>query len=298
MPSLKELRNRINSVKATQKITSAMKMVAAAKLRRAQEAAEAARPYAERMERMLASLGGSVRGASGAPPLLAGTGRDQVHLVVLVTADRGLAGAFNSNLVRRAARLVRELLDEGKTVKLLTVGRKGRDQMRRTNRDLIVNSYENIGRRAIAFEEIDAIAQDILRMYEAGEFDVATLIYARFKSTISSEVMAQQLIPVPMPSDTPAGQGAVSAAPTAIYEYEPNEEEILAELLPRNLSIQIFRALLENAASEHGARMAAMDNATRNAGEMIGRLTLNYNRTRQAMITKELIEIISGAEAV
>mgnify|MGYP001186358432 CR=1 FL=1 len=298
MPSLKDLRNRIDSVKATQKITSAMKMVAAAKLRRAQEQAEAARPYAERMARMLASLGGSLRGASGAPPLLAGTGRDQVHLVVLVTADRGLAGAFNSNLVRRARRVIADLLREGKTVKLLTVGRKGRDQLRRTNRDLIVDSLENVGRRAVAFEEADAIGRQILEMFERGEFDVATLIYARFKSTISSEVTAQQLIPAALPEPPAAAEPAPAAGAQAIYEYEPSEEAILAELLPRNLSIQIYRALLENAASEHGARMAAMDNATRNAGEMIGRLTLTYNRTRQAMITKELIEIISGAEAV
>ena len=298
MPSLKELRNRINSVKATQKITSAMKMVAAAKLRRAQEAAESARPYAERMERMLASLGAGVGGSSGAPALLAGTGRDQVHLIVLVTADRGLAGAFNSNLVRRARRLLQDLRRDGKTIKVMTVGRKGRDQIRRTDRDLIVHSLENVGRRTIAFDEADAIARQILQMYEAGEFDVATLIYARFKSTISNEVMAQQLIPVPLPAAPVSGGGPVAAEAAAIYEYEPSEEAILAELLPRNLSIQIFRALIENAASEHGARMAAMDNATRNAGEMIGRLTLNYNRTRQAMITKELIEIISGAEAV
>ena len=298
MPSLKELRNRINSVKATQKITSAMKMVAAAKLRRAQEAAEAARPYAERMERMLASLGAGVSGASGAPPLLAGTGKDDTHLIVLVTADRGLAGAFNSNLNRRATRLINELTRAGKTVKVLAVGRKGRDQVRRTNRQLLAHSYEDIGRRGVSFEEIDEIAQKILEMYAAGEFDVATMIYARFKSTVVSEVTVQQLVPVPLPAVEAAGQGQVSGTPQAIYEYEPSEEEILAELLPRNLSIQLFRALLETSASEHGARMAAMDNATRNAGDMIGRLTLNYNRTRQAMITKELIEIISGAEAV
>ncbi|HXH24200.1 MAG TPA: F0F1 ATP synthase subunit gamma, partial [Vicinamibacterales bacterium] len=240
-------------------------------------------------------LGGSLRGASGAPPLLAGTGRDQVHLVVLVTADRGLAGAFNSNLVRRARRVIADLLRDGKTVKLLTVGRKGRDQLRRTNRDMIVGSFENVGRRTLAFEEADAIARQLLDLYERGEFDVATMIYARFKTTISSEVTVQQLIPVPLP---PATEAAPGVGAQAIYEYEPSEEAILVELLPRNLSIQIFRALLENAASEHGARMAAMDNATRNAGEMIGRLTLNYNHTRQAMITKELIEIISGAEAV
>jgi F-type H+-transporting ATPase subunit gamma len=300
MPSLKELRNRINSVKATQKITSAMKMVAAAKLRRAQEQAEAARPFAERMERMLASLGGGqTGGGSDAPRLLTGTGRDQVHLIVLVTADRGLCGGFNTNLVRRARRLMAELTGQGKAVKVMTVGRKGRDQIRRTNRDLLVEAPEAAaGRRTIGFDEADAIGQQLLQMYEAGEFDVATLIYARFRSVITSDITVQQLIPVPLPAAPVAGDGALAAGPQALYEYEPSEEAILAELLPRNLSIQIFRALLENSASEHGARMAAMDNATRNAGEMIGRLTLNYNRTRQAMITKELIEIISGAEAV
>ncbi len=297
MASLKELRNRISSVKATQKITAAMKMVAAAKLRRAQEQAEAARPYAERMQRMLASLGGSMRGMAGAPRLLAGTGADQVHLVVLMTADRGLAGAFNTNLARAARRLIAGLLQQGKTVKLLTVGRKGRDQLRRQYRSNIVDSIEGIGRRQVAFEEADQIGQRLLEMYEAGEFDVATIIYARFKSAISNEVTVQQIIPVALPAETVEAQ-PVSGGVPAIYEYEPSEEAILAELLPRNISVQIYRALLENAASEHGARMAAMDNATRNAGEMIGKLTLNYNRTRQAQITKELIEIISGAEAV
>ena len=298
MPSLKELRTRISSVKSTQKITAAMKVVAAAKLRRAQEQAEAARPYAERMERMLASLGGSMQGMAGAPALLAGTGSDQVHLVVLMTADRGLAGAFNTNLARGARRLVADLLRQGKTVKLLTVGRKGRDQLRRQYRSNILDSIEGVGRRQVSFAEADDIGRRLLDMYAAGEFDVATIIYARFRSAISNEVTISQIIPAPLPV-----AAATEAVPTAggvpaIYEYEPSEEAILAELLPRNISIQIYRALLENAASEHGARMAAMDNATRNAGEMIGRLTLNYNRTRQAQITKELIEIISGAEAV
>ena len=294
MASLKDLRDRIGSVKATQKITSAMKMVAAAKLRRAQEQAEAARPYAERMERMLASLGTSVRGTPGAPPLLAGTGSDQRHLVVLATADRGLCGGFNSNLVRRARLLVRDLRSAGKDVQVLCVGRKGRDALRREFGSMIVDTIEGIGRRTVAFEEADAVADRLRVMFANGEFDVCTIIYAKFKSAISNEVQAQQLIPAPMPD---ADDVAVDLG-GAVYEYEPSEEEILADLLPRNISVQVYRSLLENAASEHGARMAAMDNATRNAGERIKDLSLTYNRTRQAMITNELIEIISGAEAL
>lgn len=294
MASLKDLRDRIGSVKATQKITSAMKMVAAAKLRRAQEQAEAARPYAERMERMLASLGTSVRGTPGAPPLLAGTGNDQRHLIILATADRGLCGGFNTNLVRRARALIIELQAAGKDVQLLCVGRKGRDSIRRDYGSLIGETIEGIGRKAVVFEEADGIAARVREMFDAGEFDVCTLIYAKFKSAISNEIQAQQLIPAPIPeaSDDADDLGG------AVYEYEPSEEEILVDLLPRNISVQIYRALLENAASEHGARMAAMDNATRNAGERIKGLTLTYNRTRQAMITNELIEIISGAEAL
>jgi len=294
MASLKDLRDRIGSVKATQKITSAMKMVAAAKLRRAQEQAEAARPYAERMERMLASLGASVRGTPGAPPLLAGTGSDQRHLIILATADRGLCGGFNTNLVRRARALIIELQAAGKDVQLLCVGRKGRDSIRRDYGSLIGETIEGIGRKAVVFEEADGIAARVREMFDTGEFDVCTLIYAKFKSAISNEVQAQQLIPAPIPeaSDDSDDLGG------AVYEYEPSEEAILADLLPRNVSVQIYRALLENAASEHGARMAAMDNATRNAGERIKGLTLTYNRTRQAMITNELIEIISGAEAL
>ena len=294
MASLKDLRDRIGSVKATQKITSAMKMVAAAKLRRAQEQAEAARPYAERMERMLASLGTSVRGTPGAPPLLAGTGNDQRHLIILATADRGLCGGFNTNLVRRARALIIELQAAGKDVQLLCVGRKGRDSIRRDYGSLIGETIEGIGRKAVVFEEADGIAARVREMFDAGEFDVCTLIYAKFKSAISNEIQAQQLIPAPIPeaADDADDLGG------AVYEYEPSEEEILVDLLPRNISVQIYRALLENAASEHGARMAAMDNATRNAGERIKGLTLTYNRTRQAMITNELIEIISGAEAL
>jgi F-type H+-transporting ATPase subunit gamma len=295
MASLKDLRDRIGSVKATQKITSAMKMVAAAKLRRAQEQAESARPYAERMERMLASLGASVRGTPGAPPLLAGTGSDQKHLIVLATADRGLCGGFNVNLVREARRLIEELRRDGKDVQRLCVGRKGRDALRRQYRSAIVDTVEGIGRRAVTFEEADGIGERLRELFAAGEFDVCHLIYAKFKSAISNEVTAQQLIPAPIPETGDDGNEDLGGA---VYEYEPSEEEILADLLPRNISVQVYRALLENAASEHGARMAAMDNATRNAGEMIKGLTLTYNRTRQAMITKELIEIISGAEAV
>jgi len=294
MPSLKDLKNRIASVKATRKITAAMKMVSAAKLRRAQDQAEAARPYAERMERMLASLGASMRGLPGAPPLLAGTGRDEVHLVVVATADRGLCGGFNSGIARRARQHVAALRAAGKTVKILCVGRKGRDQLRRYVNELIIDSVEGIGRRQVQFVDADQIGTRLIRMFEAGEFDVASLVYARFKSAISNEVTLQQLIPASVPD----GGGAAVTASGAIYEYEPSEEEILRELLPRNVSVQIYRALLENAASEHGARMAAMDNATRNAGQMINRLTLTYNRSRQAQITKELIEIISGAEAL
>ena len=292
MPSLKDLRVRIRSVKSTQKITSAMKMVAAAKLRRAQEQAEAARPYAERLARMISALGARVDPA-GAPPLLGGTGNNHNHLVVVATSDRGLCGAFNSSIVRDARQLIRALLAEGKTVKILCVGRKARDQLRRDFARNILDTIELAGKRRIGFADADAIAQRVLELFEAGEIDVATIVFARFRSAISQIVTRQQLIPAPVPADEEPATG-----PQAVYEYEPDEGVILRELLPRNLSIQIFRALLENAASEHGARMTAMDNATRNAGDMIDRLTLNYNRSRQAYITKELIEIISGAEAL
>lgn len=297
MASLKDLRGRIASVQATRKITSAMKMVAAAKLRRAQEQAEAARPFAERMERMLASLAQSAKGSPGAPALISGTGSDQTHLIVVATADRGLCGGFNVNIVRRARQMIEELEKEGKTVKLLCVGRKGRDQLRRLHGDKIVETMEGIGRRAVSFEEADGIGEKVRQMFEAGEFDVCSIVYARFKSAIANEVTTQQLVPAEPPA-VPEGEGEADDLGGAVYEYEPSEEAILADLLPRNVSIQIFRALLENAASEHGSRMTAMDNATRNAGDMIHNLTLTYNRTRQAMITKELIEIISGAEAI
>ncbi len=293
MPSLKDLRLRINSVKSTQKITAAMKLVAGAKLRRAQEAALAARPYTERMERMVGSIGRAIANSPGAPKLLAGTGSDKVHLLVVATADRGLCGGFNSSIVRQARAMIRKLESEGKTVKVMTVGRKGRDQLRRDYGRLLGEKFEDVGKKRLSFAEADAVARRILEMFEAGEFDVCTIVYNRFKSVISQIVTAQQLIPVALPAAE-----AAPAAGQAVYEYEPEEEEILKALLPRNLAIQVFRALLENAASEQGARMTAMDNATRNAGEMIGKLTITYNRSRQATITKELIEIISGAEAV
>jgi F-type H+-transporting ATPase subunit gamma len=294
MPSLKDLRNRITSVKATQKITSAMKLVAASKLRRAQEQAEAGRPYAERMARMLSSLAQGVEG--GGPRLMAGTGKDDVHLLLVVTSDRGLCGAFNASIVREARRQIQRLQSEGKTVKLLTVGRKGRDLLRRDYSGLMVQSWEDVGRRRLAFSEAQTVAERMLDLFEAGEFDVASIVYNRFKSAIAQIVTVQQVIPFSIPETSQ--QAADADELKALYEFEPTEEEILADLLPRNLSIQVYRSLLESAASEQGARMTAMDNATRNAGDMIGRLTLTYNRTRQANITKELIEIISGAEAV
>ena len=293
MPSLKDLRVRINSVKSTQKITSAMKMVAAAKLRRAQERAEAARPFAQRMERMMASLASGTAGQEGAPALLAGTGRQDTHLVVVMTSYRGLCGGFNSSIAREARRVIRALEADNRKVKIFCIGRKGRDQLKRDMGEKIVGFIDEIGRPSLKFDEAQAVAEKILAMFEAGEFDVCTVVYNRFKSAMTQIVTAQQIIPLPAPreEDMPDLGGAV-------YEYEPDEQEILADLLPRNIAVQIFRALLENAASEEGARRTAMHSATRNAGDMINRLTINYNRTRQAAITKELIEIISGAEAV
>ncbi len=295
MANLKELRVRIASVKSTQKITSAMKMVAAAKLRRAQEAAEASRPYAERMERMLGSLSAAAAGRAGAPKLLAGTGKDDVRLFVVATADRGLCGGFNTSIVREARVQIRESLEEGKTVKILCVGRKGRDQLRRDFRDHIIDTVEDVAKPRLEFGGATEIAQRILQMFEAGEFDVCTFFYARFKSAMTQIVTAQQLIPFAPPEEEGDADGGLGGA---VYEFEPDEGEILAALLPQNLAIQIFKALLENQASEHGARMTAMDSATRNAGEMIKSLTLVYNRTRQAVITSELIEIISAKEAM
>ncbi|HEX6111069.1 MAG TPA: F0F1 ATP synthase subunit gamma [Geminicoccaceae bacterium] len=293
MPSLKELRNRIGSVKQTQKITSAMKLVAASKLRRAQDQAEASRPFAERMSEMLANLGASVADIEGAPPLLAGTGKDEVHLLVVATADRGLCGGFNASIARGARLRLRELREAGKEVKILCVGRKGRDMLRREFGNLIVETIEGIGRRRLEYAEAVGIAERLERMYEAGEFDVCTIVFNRFRSAIAQILTFQQLIPV-----EPTAVDRDAAEVTAVYEFEPDEQAILSELLPRNLAVQIYRALVENAASEQGARMTAMDNATRNAGEMIEGLTLVYNRTRQAQITKELIEIVSGAEAL
>jgi len=294
MPSLKALRGRINSVKSTRKITQAMKMVAAAKLRRAQSQAEQARPYAERMERMLASLGASVAGSPDAPKLLVGSGADKVHLLVVVTADRGLAGPFNTNVGRFARNRIRALEAEGKTVKVLSVGRKGAAYLKREFPRHIVGEVTFMGKKRIGFEDASQVADRITTMLEGGEFDVCSLIYNRFQSVITQIATEQRLIPAPLPEAKPAE----ATGAQALYEYEPAEEEILATLLPRNLAIQVYRALLENNAGFYGSQMNAMDNATRNAGEMINKLTLNYNRTRQANITRELIEIISGAEAV
>lgn len=290
MPSLKDLRNRIASVKATQKITKAMQMVAAAKLRRAQTAAEAARPYAERMAVVLGNLASGITVGPETPRLLAGTGSDQVHLLIVCTAERGLCGAFNSSIARLARDHANRLMADGKTVKIICVGKKGYDILRRQFAEQILELIDLRSVRQIGFEQGDMIAQKVLAMFEQGQFDVATLFYSRFRSVIAQIPTAQQIIPAQIEASASSSE--------AIYDYEPEEGEILATLLPRNLTVQIFRALLENAASEQGARMSAMDNATRNAGEMIKKQTMTYNRSRQAMITKELIEIISGAEAL
>ena len=290
MSSLKDLRNRIASVKATQKITKAMQMVAAAKLRRAQTAAEAARPYAERMAVVLGNLASGLTIGPETPRLLAGTGSDRVHLLIVCTAERGLCGAFNSSIARLARDHATRLMAEGKTVKIICVGKKGHDILRRQFAQQIIELIDLRSVRQLGFEQGDMIAQKVLARFEASEFDVATLFYSRFRSVIAQIPTAQQIIP----AQIEAGAGSSDA----VYDYEPEEGEILATLLPRNLTVQIFRALLENAASEQGARMSAMDNATRNAGEMIKKQTMTYNRSRQAMITKELIEIISGAEAL
>jgi F-type H+-transporting ATPase subunit gamma len=293
MPSLKDLKNRIDSVKSTQKITKAMQMVAAAKLRRAQEAAEAARPYAERMGKVLAALGAVYDGQENAPVLLGGTGKDQVHLLVVATGERGLAGGFNSSIARLAREHAQKLIAQGKTVKILTVGRKGHDILRRQYPDLIVDTFNFREIKQVGFTQAQQVADKVLAMFAAGEFDIATLYFAKFGSVISQVPTAQQIIPAKL--EKTEGEAAASAVP---YEYEPSEEAIVEDLLPRNISVQLLRALLENSASFYGAQMSAMDNATRNAGEMIGKLQLSYNRQRQAQITKELIEIISGAEAL
>jgi len=289
MPSLKDMRVRIAATRATQKITKAMQMVAASKLRRAAAAAEASRPYAERMEKVLGNIAASVSGNPGAPRLLAGTGSDLVHLLLVCTGERGLCGPFNSAIVRLARDRANLLLAEGKEVKFFCVGRKGLDQLRRQFESRIVETVDLRAVRQIKFENADAIGRKVVALFEAGQFDICTLFFSRFKSVMAQIPTAQQLIPAMFEA---AGNGGM------VYEYEPDEEDILTELLPRNISVQIFRALMENAASFYGAQMTAMDNATRNAGDMIRKQTLTYNRTRQAMITKELIEIISGAEAL
>jgi F-type H+-transporting ATPase subunit gamma len=292
MASLKDMRVRIASTKATQKITKAMQMVAASKLRRAQTAAEAARPYAEKMDAVISNIAGAASGSPGAPPLLAGTGSDQVHLLLVCTGERGLSGAFNSSIVRLARERAQTLMGQGKEVKFFCVGRKGYEQLRRLFEKQIVEHMDLRGVRQLSFANAEGIAQKVLARFEAGEFDVCTLFYSRFRSVIAQIPTAQQIIPLDVEESDNKAQAATN------YEYEPEEDEILTSLLPRNLAVQIFRALLENNASFYGAQMTAMDNATRNAGEMIRKQTLIYNRTRQAMITKELIEIISGAEAV
>jgi F-type H+-transporting ATPase subunit gamma len=293
MPSLKDLRNRIASVKSTRKITRAMQLVSASKLKRAQEAAEAARPYAEKMQGVLANLSAGVAGQAGAPKLLAGTGREDSHLLVVMTADRGLCGGFNTNIVKLARQRIQSLQREGKKIKILCVGRKGRDQLKRQFGNLIVGTIEFSGVRRIGFAQAQPIAKQVLEAFDGGDVDVVTLFYARFKSVISQIPTALRLIPAEVPKGSKPADLKGGA-----YEYEPDEQDILNELLPRNVSIQIFRALLENQASEQGARMAAMDAATRNAGDVIAALSTKYNRSRQAQITKELIEIISGAEAL
>lgn len=297
MPSLKDLRGRINSVKSTQKITKAMKMVAASKLRRAQESAESARPYAERMEKVLSGLGAAVAGQPGAPTLLAGTGSDKVELVIVATSERGLCGAFNTNIIKAARQHIDGLIKADKTVKILCVGKKGHTVLKRFYGDLIVGVKDMSAVKWVAFADAQGIASEVLADFERGEFDVATLFYSRFQSALTQIPTKQQLIPAPLnvaANDDDADDGLGGAA----YEYEPSEEDILEDLLPRNVAVQVYRGLLENAASEQGARMTAMDSATRNAGDRISGLTLIYNRTRQAYITKELIEIISGAEAL
>ena len=294
MPNLKDLKNRIASVKSTRKITKAMQMVAAAKLRRAQEAAENGRPYAERFNAVLGQLAASVGGSDSAPKLLSGTGKDDVHLLVVMTAERGLCGGFNANIAKLAKQHADKLKAAGKTVKILTVGKKGRDNMRRDYGDLFVAHVDLSDMKTVGYANAQSIAKDILDRFDAGEFDVATIFFSRFQNVVTQIPTAQQIIPASYEAAEDAGEAGASA----VYDYEPSEEEILADLLPRGVATQIFTALLENNASFNGAQMSAMDNATRNAGEMIDKLTINYNRQRQAQITTELIEIISGAEAL
>ena len=298
MANLKELKNRITSVTSTQKITKAMQMVAAAKLRRAQEAAENSRPYAQRMERMIASVASNLPSLDAAPPMVVGTGKDDVHLLVVVTAERGLCGAFNTNIVRAVRAKARELKDSGKTVKLFCVGRKGQESLRRDMEDDIVEYVTLRDVKQLSFADIRQVAEKISQMFADSEFDVCTVYFNAFKSVISQIVTDQQLIPVKLPDpDAEADKDTVDLG-GAIYEYEPEENDLLGVLVPRNMSVQIYRSLLESSAAEQAARMTSMDSATRNAGDMIDALTLTYNRTRQAIITKELIEIVSGAEAL
>ncbi|MER9934772.1 MAG: F0F1 ATP synthase subunit gamma [Mesorhizobium sp.] len=294
MPSLKDLRNRIASVKATQKITKAMQMVAAAKLRRAQEAAEAARPYSERMGSVLANITQAIGGGGDAPALMTGTGKDDVHLLVVCTAERGLCGGFNSQIARLARDHIRKLLAEGKQVKIICVGKKGFDILRRDYASMIIDRVDLREVKTLGFVNADAIAKKVIHLFNEGGFDICTLFYSQFKSVISQIPTAQQIIPAGVAS---APAEAIDGG-NAVYEYEPEPGEILSDLIPRNISVQVFRALLENVAGEMGAKMSAMDNATRNAGDMINKLSITYNRQRQAQITKELIEIISGAEAL
>ena len=290
MPSLKDLKNRIESVKSTRKITKAMQMVAAAKLRRAQDAAEASRPYAERFNAVLGALSASAGGSDAAPRLLTGTGKDDVQLLVVMTSEKGLCGGFNTNIVKLARTRIEELKAQGKTVKLLTVGKKGREQLKRDYADLMIDHVDFSEVKNIGYANAQAVAQDVLSRFDAGEFDVATIFFAKFQNVVTQIPTAQQIIPASY--EVEEGEGG------ALYDYEPSEEAILADLPPRGVATQIFSALLENGASEQGARMSAMDNATRNAGDMIDKLTIEYNRSRQAVITNELIEIISGAEAL
>jgi F-type H+-transporting ATPase subunit gamma len=300
MPSLKDYRDRIASVKSTRKITSAMKMVAASKLKKAQEAAEASQPYAQAMAQMLARVSAGVKPGPGAPKLLAGTGEDKIHLLIVMTSDRGLAGGFNANLVRMARQEINRLVAEGKKVKIIPVGRKGRDLLRRTDKDKIVESFTGIGaatKGIVGFDDAHQVVQLVSQLFDAGEFDVCTLIYNKFVSVLTQKPTAQQLIPFAGAGEQ-ANDNVAAQIANIPYEFEPSEEEILSALLPKNLGVQVFRALLDSAAGEQAARMTAMDNATRNAGDRIKGLTLQYNRARQAYITKELIEIISGAEAV
>jgi F-type H+-transporting ATPase subunit gamma len=291
MPNLKDLKNRIESVKSTRKITKAMQMVAAAKLRRAQESAEESRPYTERFNAVMAGLAASVGGNESAPKLLSGTGNDQVHLLVVMTAERGLCGGFNGNIAKLARAKVNELRTAGKTVKILTVGKKGRDVLKREYGDLFVGHEDMTEVKRVGYTDAQAIAKGVLARFDGEEFDVATIFYAKFVNVVTQVPTAQQIIPASF-------EASDSDASATVYDYEPDEDEILAELLPRAVATQIFSALLENGASEQGARMSAMDNATRNAGDMIDKLTIQYNRSRQAVITNELIEIISGAEAL